>query len=320
MYKNKDYVMRYLDSKVVRQGFFPMKNDNLKDVIWSTAKYSAKSRHLSCRSFLHGFTLIELLVVIAIIALLLSIMMPSLQKVKAVAKKAVCGSNERNIMLAMQVYRHDYEGSFFPSQNGCRWYDLGQGSGRTGALLTGTETDPLRRLLAYWGTAYVDYGVTKDLFECPAKRAYEDNEYVEEPGDEEAFRYSDYGLNGFICWPPPKEKYGNIYNPQRKRPKAIAFKHPSSTIVFHDHWENTLDDNGDMYYINPLYSTTENLWQWRQFAVAYQATRGESVNECWRHDGSSNILWLDGHVSNLKETNGEDVKYVWYTGYSGGLH
>jgi prepilin-type N-terminal cleavage/methylation domain-containing protein/prepilin-type processing-associated H-X9-DG protein len=300
--------MGYLSGKVARQGVFTSKNDNSKDAIC----------HLSRRSFLHGFTLIELLVVIAIIALLLSIMMPSLQKVKALAKKIVCGSNERNIMLAMQVYRHDSEGAFFPSQNGPRWYNLGAGSGRTGELLTGTEENPTTRLLAYWGTAYVDYGATRELFECPAKKAYEDNEYADEPGDEEAFRYSDYGLNGYICWPPPKERHGNIYNPSKKRKKANVFRRPSETIVLHDQWENTLDDNGDMYYINPNYSATENLMQMRQWSIS-MPYRAASLEECWRHDGSSNILWLDGHVSNLKETMGEDVKYVWYTGGSGGL-
>lgn len=51
-----------------------------------------------------GFTLIELLVVIAIIALLVSILLPSLQKAKEMAHKAVCSSNEHSLSLAFQMY------------------------------------------------------------------------------------------------------------------------------------------------------------------------------------------------------------------------
>ena len=51
-----------------------------------------------------AFTLIELLVVIAIIALLLSILMPSLQKVKAKARQVFCLCNIRQVMIATQTY------------------------------------------------------------------------------------------------------------------------------------------------------------------------------------------------------------------------
>ncbi len=51
-----------------------------------------------------GFTLIELLVVISIIALLLSILMPSLQKVKSLARMSVDSSNQRQVVLAVNTY------------------------------------------------------------------------------------------------------------------------------------------------------------------------------------------------------------------------
>ncbi|WP_205847939.1 type II secretion system protein [Anaerohalosphaera lusitana] len=59
-----------------------------------------------------GFTLIELLVVIAIIALLLSILLPSLRKVKEVARTVVCGSNIRQWGLIVDFYLNDNEGVF----------------------------------------------------------------------------------------------------------------------------------------------------------------------------------------------------------------
>jgi prepilin-type N-terminal cleavage/methylation domain-containing protein len=54
-----------------------------------------------------GFTLIELLVVIAIIALLMSILMPALARVRELAQRTVCGTNLSGIAKAMVVYAND---------------------------------------------------------------------------------------------------------------------------------------------------------------------------------------------------------------------
>lgn len=55
----------------------------------------------------NGFTLIELLVVIAIIALLMSIILPSLKKVKEVARITICANNLRQIGIAAGSYAAD---------------------------------------------------------------------------------------------------------------------------------------------------------------------------------------------------------------------
>jgi prepilin-type N-terminal cleavage/methylation domain-containing protein/prepilin-type processing-associated H-X9-DG protein len=51
-----------------------------------------------------GFSLVELLVVIAIIALLMSIIMPSLEKARSAAMRVKCAHNLKQINLAMQMY------------------------------------------------------------------------------------------------------------------------------------------------------------------------------------------------------------------------
>jgi len=137
-------------------------------------------RHKGISRRLQAFTLIELLVVIAIIALLLSIIIPSLRLVKQKAASIVCLTNVKNLALAWYSYAEDHDSYIMSS-----WMDGRDNNGKfvswigrpvtiTNGTLSDTQIDPpvtdadeirgLEKGLLY---PYVD---TPDAYNCPADK------------------------------------------------------------------------------------------------------------------------------------------------------
>ena len=174
-----------------------------------------------------GFTLIELLVVIAIIALLLSILLPSLKKAKDQVKAVICRSNLKQWGLITSLYARDNDDKLYQSV--------------AGGSLSDEE--------AYWIRATLPYYTEKKIRICPSTKLNPDrttrwdkygttnltwgplvptnlNDW------QEAFADGSYGINEWAACPPETKLYwGNLVS---EAWKTITVKGASNIPVFLD--------------------------------------------------------------------------------------
>ena len=241
-----------------------------------------------------AFTLIELLVVIAIIAILMAIMMPALSRVKDQARDQACRANLKSVGLGVQMYLQDQDfklpdlNTHTNNTNGHLWWD--------------DAGNPLRASddRAYWGIAYLPYLEDREVFGCAAFRHFAETVAKEllYGGDHKLIYTSAFGGNGWLS-----------------EENAMSIPRHSEVIVAHDHMEPRIENGErDMLFAG---SSGTNLTHYRQGGGRDDWYRGifrhniRSLDE-FETAGTLNILWLDGHVTSMRENTGEDVRKRWY--------
>lgn len=233
-----------------------------------------------------GFTLIELLVVIAIVALLLSILLPSLRKVRESAKRMYCKKNQGQILLAVHNYAEaDGDGRFPPLGPRLHYWlwntMLDEWLGGQKHSINDNEKGPL---LGLWAT----------VWHCPANPGRSHDIQGDKLGLIPARANCPSYIFNIHMFP---YRLGEVWNKASKRYRLSSITRLSEKLFLLERHRPT--DKGDP----PTTTTTSCGDYWEEGGIyTFMTVPPSFTPEKTAHLGHINAGFGDMHVESLKAT------------------
>jgi prepilin-type N-terminal cleavage/methylation domain-containing protein/prepilin-type processing-associated H-X9-DG protein len=241
-----------------------------------------------------AFTLMELLVVIAIIAILIGMLLPAIQKVRAASAQAACLNNLKQMGLAMHNYHNDYDS--FPQQFDGSLKDAVSGTGiswmvyllpyiEQGSIYTQFETNPPEN--SYFYSAPGVGSIPIKIYYCPS-----DPQGVRVLQNANAGAMTDYvGITGLDVGDAT-----GIFTGIPRNNKPVAVRIPMIT----DGTSNTVMI-GERPYCGPPQSgstATQEFRHWRWYGDSYGGSSGSYAIGLY----IESEYWFD-NTSGVQNTN-----------------